>query len=224
MFRAGLCSTPISPCRVLLTLILPGAVLGWSPRLITAADVVERKVVWFDATNGVRFAYAGAIEETASVLDRAGLKCTFRLGGPEPQIDPDELLIILLSHPHRGVPGKLIMGSVRARPGSRGQIQAVRVYVKSVLAALTLRSVDEDRARVSRAIGRVIAHEVIHVARPGLGHSKRGLMAAVLSASELDAPHVAIDSAFTDALRAPTHGGAVDVEAASRNGDGRKEF
>lgn len=187
--------TPFVLAAILVS--LPGA-------NATAALHDQCTFVWVDVANVVPSAFATASEEAASILARAGLNCVFTRGNSHSSILPDEFFVILLPRAHGGrTPGRLVMGSVKVRQGRPDDEHVVRVYIEPILEVLSLRSVDQDGPRVARAIGRVIAHEVIHIAAPLLGHSKRGLMAAVLTAKELVGPRVQIDPDFRAALRAP---------------------
>ena len=203
------------------------AILASSPgALATAASHDRCTFVWVDVANVVPSAYATASEEAASILARAGLNCVFRQGDSRSSTLPGEFFVVLLPHTHGGrTPGRLVMGSVKARHGRPDDEDVVRVYVEPILEVLSLRSADQDRPRVARAIGRVIAHEVIHIAAPLLGHSKRGLMAAALTAKELVGPRVQIDHNFRAALRAPEDlGEAVEVADARTNGHRRTTY
>lgn len=182
--------------------------------------------VWVDVANVVPSAYTSATEEAASILARAGLNCVFRRGDSDSGIVANEFFVILLPHAHGGrTPGRLVMGSVKARNGHPDDENVVRVYVEPIVEVLSLRSAGQDRARVARAIGRVIAHEVIHIAAPLLGHSKRGLMAAVLTAKELVGPRVQIDPNFRAALRAPEElGETAEVADTRTNGNRRTTY
>lgn len=205
---------------ILRTPFVLAAILASSPGANATAALHDRcTFVWVDVANVVPSAYATASEEAASILARAGLNCVFRRGNPESSIVADEFFVILLPRAHGSrTPGRLVMGSVKVPCGRPDDEHAVRVYVEPILEVLSLRSADQDGPRVARAIGRVIAHEVIHIAAPLLGHSKRGLMAAALTAKELVGPRVQIDHDFRAALRAPEDlGEAAEVADARTN-------
>lgn len=171
------------------------------PPLDDGAGANEIRVAWIDVMGAVPFGFEGSVNEVSRILKAVGLASRFRKADPGSVSGPDEIRIILLVRSPRTVtPGRLVMGAVR---GGRAheEAPAVWVYVEPVVHAIELRSVADDPEAVTRAIGRVIAHEVIHLLVPRLGHSKRGLMAGVLTPRDLLGTKVDIAPSFRSALR-----------------------
>ncbi len=90
-----------------------------------------------------------------------------------------------------------VMGSTNR--GSR----SAWVYCSAVMEALGMRR-QEDRLPLllSRALGRVAAHEIAHVLAPSFGHSEAGLMQARWREATLREGDRATDAATRGALRA----------------------
>lgn len=164
----------------------------------------DLRVLWIDVQELASSLFAGAATEASSTLSREGLRTSFRkvaAGGAEGASD---VRIILLPRSQAPRPaGPLVMGAVSPNKLRLGEARAVWVYLEPVLGALGLRSAGENPRAVSRALGRVVAHELIHTMVPQLEHSKRGLMAAKLTVRELCRPEVDLESAFRRALRSP---------------------
>ena len=94
--------------------------------------------------------------------------------------------------------GATVLGRANAPP-------AVYIFYKSVAALLGLhsRSVTDHhvRGRTSRALGRIIAHEVAHAIAPGEPHVRNGLMQASLQPAFLTAKgEVMIDAQWKHVL------------------------
>ena len=66
--------------------------------------------------------------------------------------------------------------------GDDGLQPAVYIFVRNVLRALSLHGhmaripTHKERHRIARALGKVVAHEVIHALTPDCAHESQGLM------------------------------------------------
>jgi hypothetical protein len=95
-----------------------------------------------------------------------------------------------------------------ATPREARTYPVVWIHVPGVRATLRL-AVDadgtpmpaRDRRALGVALGRVIAHEVVHVVAPGLSHG-RGLMARALTRRELTAPRISFEPRVALVVRA----------------------
>lgn len=106
----------------------------------------------------------------------------------------DEVIVIPLqanpaTHP-------LVMGSTNR--GSR----SAWVFCSVIERALRIRRPTRDAARLlSRAVGRVAAHEIVHVLVPAMAHAPEGLMAARWEEAGLRESGLAADRATGGAVR-----------------------
>lgn len=153
-------------------------------------------VVWFDVQATVPLVFEGATAEAASVLRQAGLTCTFRRGE---YADRGEIPLIVLGD--RQSPGNRnwkTMGA--ADPTPVDQVPAIRVFMNPLLGLLRQHPADRRPQTVARALGRVIAHEIIHLAAPRLPHASHGLMKASLTVGDLLGETIVVDAATLSAL------------------------
>lgn len=163
------------------------------------------QLVWFDVTSAAPFAYEDASGEAARILASAGAPVSFRRADPEGVTEEGEIQVILLANgPSSSRRGVLVMGAAKA---AQPIPSALWIYVSEVMSALghggerveTLQLA--DRQALSRAIGRVVAHEVLHVVAPGVQHSKSGLMAATLRLADLVGTRVDVAPPFRASIR-----------------------
>ena len=146
-------------------------------------------LVWIDVHGIAREARSVATAEATALLEPAGIHIEWDLTEARERMAREgEVHVIVLPspppslHPH-------VMGA--AQPTAEG-IRVLWVYASAVRAALgldpraTAALKPTDARRFGRALGRVILHEVVHVAAPHRPHARRGLMAAQLSRSTLE--------------------------------------
>jgi hypothetical protein len=157
-------------------------------------------LVWRD-DGALASALAPGIEsELRAVFALAGVAVDWRVAAGADEGGPEEILILLRADPKADRLSKGVMGAVhRGAPTRRA-----RVFLSSVEKLLEVGSKVRGRLesgkgrKLARALGRVAAHEVVHVIAPELGHTANGLMQpswtrAILAASrvKLDAPAAA---------------------------------
>jgi hypothetical protein len=136
------------------------------------------------------------------VLAPASLALAWRRSRPDAETDPDELRVVLLRS--IGVGGdEGALGST----ARRGLVPTIWVYVPTVALALGLEleavatSLDAQRL-VGLALGRVVAHEIVHVLAPDVGHGGASVMRPRLGASHLSSGRLALESDCAAALAA----------------------
>jgi hypothetical protein len=140
--------------------------------------------------------------ELGVVLAPASLALSWRRSRPGGETDPDELRVVLLRS--RGV------GADRGALGStarRGLAPTIWVYVPNVALALGLdpdavvTSLDSQRL-LGVALGRVLAHEVVHALAPNVEHAGSGVMRPRLHAFHLASGRPALENECAAALAA----------------------
>ncbi len=162
-------------------------------------------LLFFDAAGLAPAATASMRDEIANVLRQASV---------EPRsLDPDTAaaktgfrvsIIVLPRAPSGRKRGRCVMGLATKRQPRPGDYRSVRVFVPNVAETMGRCGRGFTEAIVGRAIGRVAAHELIHVLAPDYGHSSsaRNLMNSGLDCSLLFRAPVRLDPAAIAAVRA----------------------
>lgn len=168
------------------------------------------RLAWLDVSDTTRGVDDIARSEVRSILKKTGLDVVWRRGEANELARPGEIRVILLqrslldgrsTHP--------VLGSTP--PGVR-QHPHVWIHVGSVRAALGLRSgppANELRPRARRdlgvALGRVVAHEIVHAVAPSVEHEGE-LMSATLTRRDLTGPRLSLAPGTALAVRAAVLG------------------
>jgi len=158
------------------------------------------RLVWVDPTSAAPFAYAGMSREVRSILGAAGVDAVWdkSLKGP---IDAGEMAVILLdAEPARVGLRPHVMGCVAKGDGR----SALWVNLTAVARTLGLDArfrtawSGRERLQVATALGRVVAHEIVHALAPQLPHAKLGLLSATLSRAHLVHQRLLLDGDSAD--------------------------
>lgn len=161
---------------------------------------------WLDVGSATSGVDGIARSETRSILKGAGVDVVWRQGNVRDASRPGEIRIILVDRlrvkPTTGAP---ILG---AAPSRLREQPFVWVHVKSVRAALGLGVTGpaqnlpvSSRRDLGVALGRVIAHEVVHALAPDVEHSKE-LMSESLQPTELTGPRLRVEPEVAVAVQA----------------------
>jgi hypothetical protein len=141
--------------------------------------------------------------ELAAVLAPAALLFDWRSAGPAEETDRGELRVVLLAS--TGV------GSDRGALGStarRGIVPpTIWLYVPNVAATLGLGHAGvaagfEAQRRLGVALGRVVAHELVHALAPAVPHAEAGLLRARMHAFQLTSGRPAFEGDCAASLAA----------------------
>jgi hypothetical protein len=159
-------------------------------------------VAWCDPTHALPFDDEVLAADVQSLLGLAGVELAWTACEPEDARVEAQLRVVLLADERAGRSD--VMGSVRRGSSSR----TAWINLPSVERALgpprrphAPRAPGSQRA-LSRAMARVIAHELVHLVAPDLPHARSGLMAPRLDRHFLTAPRVPLAPAAASALRA----------------------
>jgi hypothetical protein len=160
-----------------------------------------------------------AWSQTAAVLERLGSGARIRSAAPDDVQSADAITVVLMP----GRPGPqlrpTVLGVVRRAAGPR----VLWLFPEAVAAALgnptpaRAASTPEERATFATALGRVAAHELVHLLCPSRPHDREGLMAERMSQSILRGGPLTIDAA----LRRDFARGALHAAARNRMADAR---
>lgn len=168
------------------------------------------RLVWFDPDNLASGGEIKARAEASDLLARMGAPVSWRRGAAGEAMTADETWVIVLGEAPPSASGAVVLGATRRMAGVS---TPVWVRLPNVRAAagfsphgplLGLHPIDLHLFCI--ALGRVIAHEVVHVLAPSLPHG-RGLMSGNLTRRQLTAPSIPVDPEVTVALRAALEAG-----------------
>ena len=178
------------------------AMAGWLAAMGGADQ--ELDLVYLDVGRAVPFAFAGLSREVDSILRRAGVSVRWRPGGQGAPTAEGELNVVVLDGRAGGALARDVIGATRL---DEGKVRTVWVYVPGVAGVLDLdpgqRALwsEAEREAFATALGRVVAHELLHALVPDLPHLPGGLMSERLGRDVLGGPPVEVPREFRIALR-----------------------
>jgi hypothetical protein len=189
-----------------------------TPRL--AAEAPELTLVLFDLARAISGMHGVLRAEVESVFAPTGIAIEYREGELGTTLGADgrqgrELAVIVLPDAPAPLRGRSILGLV---PGNGGSTPAaIWAFAQPTRATLRLPERAEpdaaDRALLARALGRVVAHEVVHALAPQLPHSVGGLMRHSLNREDLLGPLPAVSEGSLRAIRLSLSPGPARVSA-----------
>jgi hypothetical protein len=193
--------------RAVAVLILGLAASG---EALPETDAPPLSLVWLDPTGVAATVEETARAEASRLLARLGASVHWRRGTPGEVIEAGIVHVVLLGLAgYRDTEAPLVLGATSTRPRSA---PVLWVRVPAVRAALGVPKdrplillSGVDRLALGTAIGRVVAHEVVHTLVPSLPHG-RGLMSSSLSRRELIGAPLPVDPEATLAFRAALRG------------------
>jgi hypothetical protein len=154
------------------------------------------RLAWTDPVGITAGGWFPAAEEASRVLGRLGLQAESRAARVSEPLRSDEVRVILVP----GAPPRR-KGGRSAIAGASSTYSIPKVWVRPdgiawILGASTpfhpLSARPEILLRFDRLLGRVVAHEVVHLIAPAIPHGS-GLMSACLDAGEFLQPNLRID-------------------------------
>jgi hypothetical protein len=166
------------------------------------------RLVWLDPTGVGVGAEAVARDEARSLLRKMGATVSWRRGDTRELAVPGEVRVILLDRTadNSGMP---VLG---ATPPRFDVAPFVWVHVPNVRAVIGLDprgspvTMPPPASRaLAIALGRVVAHELVHALAPSVPHG-RGLMSASLTYRQLTAPSISVETEVGLAVQAALRG------------------
>ncbi len=189
--------------------VLASAVAAAGAPDSTAAEPPVLRLAWTDPADAAGVCGPAAREEVVRMFKAVDVAAQWRRAEPEELNREDEVRIVLLDRVSTDPLGRPILGVTAVHDGKGRcvwvQVPAVRMSLGSSPCHPTLPLTDQRRLGV--ALGRVIAHEVVHALAPDVPHLQ-GLMASRFTRRDLTGPTPAFPAEATLALRAALAGGA----------------
>jgi hypothetical protein len=140
-------------------------------------------------------------QEARRIFASAGIALDWRLSTAEVAPPKGEVTVLFRARPETAALGETTLGAVN--PDANG---IARVFLSGLERILGFRATSGEglrpaaRQRLARTLGRVLAHEVVHVLAPELGHRTHGLMDASMQRAFALRPRVTLDRETTEAL------------------------
>ena len=163
------------------------------------------RLAWTDPVGTMAGGWLQAAEETSRVLARLGVRAQSRAAPVSEPLSSDEIRVILVPGPPRRRPGGRSAIGAASSTGSIPRVWIRLDGIAEILGASTpyhpLSAPPEVGLRFDRLLGRVVAHEVIHLLAPAISHG-RGLMSACLDVNEFLRPELRIESEVAALLQA----------------------
>ena len=143
------------------------------------------RVLWVDMDGSCPVSEVTVTIEVRRIFGSAGLEVEWQSGVPSSVSTPDVVRVTVLSEDRAG----------RKQPPMGATMDARHVFVlcSEVARALTVGGRRSSGPELSRAVGRVVAHELVHALAPGIKHARFGLMKPILTAAALTQPGLLID-------------------------------
>ncbi len=166
------------------------------------------RLVWTDPSGAAAGLEAPARAEAEGLLRAMGVPVAWRRGDTGEMSRRGEVRVILLDRPATGQHGAPVLG---ATPPAFAVAPYVWVHLPGLESTLGL--VHGQPVRRGRwaaralgvAVGRVIAHEVVHALAPSVPHGT-GLMSSALTRRQLTAPSIPFDPEVALVLQAVVRG------------------
>ncbi len=183
-----------------------------------AEGALALRLAWLDPADVAGRCGAGARQEAVRVFKAMGIPATWRRADAGEPTRAGEIRVILLDRGAVNGRHATVLGST---PTHFESAPFVWVHVPSVRGALGLAGSDRalldlrDGYSLGVALGRVIAHEVVHALAPGVAHGE-GLMASRLTRRDLTASSVPVAAEVISAV----HNALAGVPDSPRLGSG----
>jgi hypothetical protein len=181
---------------VVVGLVLPAASLLAGD---TPLARLRMRLSWFDVSGSATAIESAASHELSTLFAPASIDIDWTHASTGVQAPESDVQVIVLEQAPgvpRGVMGAAFHSDMRPH--------SVWVYLRHVRNTLGLGSRSEgmlrptEQALLGRAVGRVVAHEIVHAYAPDRAHEATGLMRARLDGRFLKQKHVQLEKEAVD--------------------------
>lgn len=196
---------------MLLSAVGPGvlaALLATAPATAPASSSPSGlSIAWTDFTGLPVRVQEVAMRELRTVLSEAGIEVKVRRRPPDEELDrPQEIALALVPGPTSTPRGADVLGAVLRTPMAQ---PIAWIHLRAIRRTLghspeTGAALPMETRELALAIGRVAAHEVVHLVLPGHPHTATGLMAERLGRAALTGSSIHLDLATRQAVCAAT--------------------
>jgi hypothetical protein len=191
----------------------------WPAPTNKTIEPLKLRLVWVDVDGSAKIPFDHAARELATLFDEARIEIEWQAAKAGEEMTSADLHVIVLET-SPGVSVK-VMGAARR---SEAPPHTVRVFLGHVRRALGFHGRSDnslrlaERVRLGRAIGRVIAHEIVHAYAPEHEHEAEGLMRATLDDKFLLQEQVHLEPASVKAVVGGLSGGSMGTAVLAPEG------
>ena len=182
----------------------------WGPSPPATARVIVR-LAWTDPAGITAAGWSRASAETAQVLAGLGVDTRSRSAPASEPLRPGEIRVILVpGPPPQAGGGRVVLGAAtRSGPNPKMWVHGdgIARLIGAVSPFRAMTAPVGDVIRFDLAVGRVVAHEVVHLLAPELPHA-RGLMAACADPREFAQSTMRVDPALVRLVEAAVRSAA----------------
>jgi hypothetical protein len=180
------------------TLAIFVALAAPPPARMATADAVPLTLAlrFSDPESAAPFPLEGVRAEVERLFSALGVRI---VPGGETD-EPVQVVMLAADRSRGGLPGDA-MGAVARDPGAVPVVWILLPNVRTTLGGTTRHWPGLSPVLIARAVGRVLAHELVHLIAPDLPHADSGLMKASLGRSQLLNETVVLDPALGPTVR-----------------------
>lgn len=156
-----------------------------------AAESPELSLIWNDAYQILPISYEGIAEEVAEIFEEIAVRVSWTKAGQDPAVEPHTVQVRVVLMPNLSSKWSLPHHTMGVVIGDKVPRETVFISYSGVVSTMGYEPTADrarsprERAALTRALGRVIAHELAHAIVPERDHDTEGLLSANLKRSHL---------------------------------------
>ena len=160
------------------------------PAPATSPDL-KLSLIWNDAYKLLPISYEKAANEVTKIFEAIRIQVRWTKAGQDELVEADTIQIRVVLMPRLSSGWSLDGHTMGVVIGKKVPRRTVFIFYPSVLLALGYEHVADrrrsprERANLTRALGRVVAHEIVHAILPEREHDKDGLLSRQLKRRNL---------------------------------------
>ena len=180
------------------SLVMFAALFAPPPARTTAVDAVPLTLAlrFSDPESEAAFPLEGVRAEVERLFSALGVRV---VPGGETD-EPVQVVMLAADRSRGGLPAEA-MGAVARNPNAVPVVWILLPNVRTALGGTSRQWPSLPPVLIARAVGRVLAHELVHLIAPDLPHAEGGLMKASLGRSQLLNESEVLDPALGPTVR-----------------------